>query len=214
VIIKSGRLRDVTGLIGKAEARDILRAHQGTLLGCYDLSWESWKKIEKGIVRVAPRYRATSRANLFYDLLTEQIEAAFADTAGVSMSRRLGFLTLTFDGRLVVRFKKFRGKSLKTSQIMTFQQERLSRQELDLGLNVTTIVVGYVLDPLGAELTKIAAACPLEGENVWTLSLDDDEFGQFVLPISLPSSGAPKPIIRSKPGATRKNPKNDSDKGQ
>lgn len=202
----------MTGVISKDEARGILRDHQGTLLGCYDLAWGSWKKIEEGIVRAAPRYRATSRANLFYDLLTEQIEGAFADSEGVTMTRKLGFLTLTFDGRLVVRFKKFRGKSLKTSQIMTFQQQRLSRQELELGLDATTIVVGYVLDPLGTEVTKIAAACPLDGENVWTLNLDDDEFGQFVLPISLPNSGAPKPVIRSKPGKTRKTNKND--KGQ
>lgn len=98
-----------------------------------------------------------------------------------------------------MRFKKFRSKRLKVSQIMTLQQHRLARQELDLGINATTVIAGYLLDTLGTELKQLAVVCPLNGENVWEINLHgeaDGLGGIFTLPV--PDSGAPKPGIRSR----------------
>ncbi|MFF8511676.1 hypothetical protein ACF064_26710 [Streptomyces sp. NPDC015492] len=187
-------------LITEAEARTLLRPHFGALRACFEGAWNDWQELESELVRKAPKFRTTSRANLMYDLLVARLQHAFEDTPGVSFNSNPGFLALTFGDRLVVRFKKFRSKQLKVSQIMTLQQRRLSRQELDLGINATTVIAGYLLDALGTELKKLAVVCPLNGENVWEIDLHSGEAdglgGIFTFPT--PDSGAPKPGIRSR----------------
>lgn len=186
-------------LITEAEARTLLHPHMPVLRACFEGAWEDWQELETALVRKAPKFRTTSRANVMYDLLVARLQQEFADTPGVSFNSNPGFLALTFGDRLVVRFKKFRSKRLKVSQIMTLQQRRLARQELDLGMNATTVVAGYLLDTLGTELRKLAVVCPLNGENVWEIDLHGEAGGLggiFTLPI--PDSGAPKPGVRSR----------------
>ena len=194
-------------LITETEARSLLHAHVPALQGCFDDAWDDWRELEPALVSKAPQYRTTSRANVMYDLLVARITTAFADVAEVTISQKPGFLALTFGGRLVVRFKKFRSKSLNVSQIMTLQQQRLSRQELDLGINATTVVAGYLLDTLGTRLKKTAIVCPLNGENVWTIELDEEEMGGLGGVVMLPNpnsdSGAPKPAVRSRKPQTQ-----------
>lgn len=187
-------------LITEAEARTLLHPHLPALSACFEGAWEDWQELEPALVSKAPQYRTTSRANLMYDLLVSRIQKEFEDTPGVTFTSSRGLFTLTFDSRLVIRFKKFRSKALKTSQIMTLQQRRLAKQELDLGLNATTVVAGYLLDALGTKLKKLAVVCPLNGENVWEIDLHDEANGGLagVAMLPTPDSGAPKPAVRSR----------------
>ncbi|WP_411091309.1 hypothetical protein [Streptomyces sp. 049-1] len=186
-------------LITEAEARTLLHPHLPALRACFEGAWKDWQEVEPAVVSKAPQYRATSRANVVYDFLVSRIQREFEDTPGVTFNSHPGFLAVTFDGRLVVRFKKFRSKSLTVSQIMTLQQRRLASQELDLGLNATTVIAGYLLDSLGTELKKLAVVCPLNGENVWEIDLHG-EAGSMAGVVTLPTgdSGAPKPGVRSR----------------
>ncbi|MFC5801323.1 hypothetical protein [Streptomyces formicae] len=192
-------------LITEAEARTLLHPHLPALRACFENAWEDWRELEPALVRKAPQYRTTSRANVMYDLLSARLVDEFADEPGVTFNTNAGFLALTFGGRLVVRFKKFRSKSLKVSQIMTLQQRRLARQELDLEMNATTVIAGYLLDTLGANLKKLAVVCPLNGENVWEIALDDAAGGLAELvTLPIPDSGGPKkPGVRSRRPQTK-----------
>lgn len=187
-------------LITEAEARTLLHPHLPALRASFEGAWEDWQELEPALVSKAPQYRTTSRANVMYDLLVARIQKEFEDIQGVTFNSHPGFLALTFGGRLVVRFKKFRSKTLKVSQIMTLQQRRLAKQELDLGLNATTVVAGYLLDTLGTELKKLAVVCPLNGENVWEIDLHGEATGGLAGVTMLPTldSGAPKPGVRSR----------------
>ncbi|WP_328977224.1 hypothetical protein [Streptomyces canus] len=191
-------------LITEAEARTLLHPHLPALRACFEGAWEDWQALEPVLVSKAPQYRTTSRANVMYDLVVARVTTEFAETPGVTFNSNPGFLAMTFGGRLVVRFKKFRSKSLNVSQIMTLQQRRLARQELDLGLNATTVVAGYLLDTLGTRLKKLAIVCPLDGDNVWEIELDGEAGGLAeLIPLPGPDSGAPKPGVRSRKPKTK-----------
>ena len=107
-------------------------------------------------------------------LLEAAVAAQAAEAAGgdVALKQKYGALNMTVAGKMVIRFKKFRGRRLRTSGISTRTRNMFLRQEEVLdGMVVTHLVVGYLLDDLEVATEKISMTCPLGGDNLWQLDL-------------------------------------------
>jgi hypothetical protein len=107
---------------------------------------------------------------------------------------------LTFGNKLVLRFKKFSGSRLCTSGITTAQRLEFESQQLYFdGMQVTTIVAGYLLDKLEQQVAKLAVVCPFNGANLWTIDLEiPGQSNAQVVPMGpTQQTSAPSVIIKS-----------------
>ena len=114
-----------------------------------------------------------SRANIVYDYMAANAEKYF-DEIGVTTSHKAGFLEVTFsDENAVLRFKKYKDSSLRTSGIPTAQKLEIDMQQLTFdGMSVTYLVAGYLPDDLGIGLDTVALTCSYGGKAQWQLNLD------------------------------------------
>jgi hypothetical protein len=186
-----------TPLMTEDEARELLAGYLGDLRECLEAGWAGWKKYLKDNPQAAS-HRASTRASIVYDYVVAAAKAKFDGNDDVHVSEARGFLTLTIkQPRIVVlRFKKFASKKLKTSGIPTQQRIEFQNQWVSIdGLDVTNMVVGYLLDKVGSEPIRLAVTCPLGKSVMWAIDLDDDIAG--VQPVNqLPLDDAP--VVRSK----------------
>lgn len=114
-----------------------------------------------------------SRANIVYDYMAANAEKYF-DEICVTTSRKAGFLEVTFsDENAVLRFKKYRDSSLRTSGIPTSQKLEIDMQQVTFdGMSVTYLVAGYLPDDLGIGLDTVALTCSYGGKALWQFDLD------------------------------------------
>ena len=181
-------------LLTQEDAEAILAPHRAALFSFLREGWGDWHKVVAAAPMLATS-RATSRANVVYDRVTERAETYF-EGQGIHTTRARGFLAVSLgEGRLVLRFKKFQGKSLRTSGIPTAQRLEIERQQVALdGLVSTYVVVGYLPDDLGVDLDVLAVACTYNGSLVWQIDLRDDATAA-VAPVRVTSPQGP--IVRS-----------------
>ncbi len=175
------------------EAERIIGPHMEDLGKLFAVAWSSWKSLPPDVV--ARRTRRT-RAMWLHDDLSEEARRLFESKPGVHVSERRGFLTLTFENKIVMRFKKFRSGSLRTSGVMTVQRMEFESQQLTLpGLGpVTTTVAGYLLDSLEREFKRLAIVCPLNGDNVWEIDIPIPGTGGQTVPLA-PNSPVTSPVV-------------------
>jgi hypothetical protein len=114
-----------------------------------------------------------SRANIVYDYMASNAEKYF-DEIGVATSRKAGFLEVIFsDDNAVLRFKKYKDSSLRTSGVPTAQKLEIDRQQVTFdGMNMTYLVAGYLPDDLGLGLDAVALTCNYDGKAQWQFDLD------------------------------------------
>jgi hypothetical protein len=156
------------GLLSQEEAVALLGAHAGTLRDCIDRAWARW--LDHPDQATASR---RTRACIVYDYIGEEVEKAFDGVPGISLGRRYGSLHMTVESTAVIKFKKFRGRGLRTSGIATNARNRFLAQTAVLdGLVITNLVVGYLLDPIEQAPAVIAVTCPTDQGNLWALDLD------------------------------------------
>ncbi|MBP2704376.1 hypothetical protein JOL79_11185 [Microbispora sp. RL4-1S] len=160
-------------VISKEDALRILGHHLDDIITVVTAGWTDWKGVQQEAPRWALRKSARTRASWVNDAMAEKAREVFADKPGVHMTEKRGFITLTFENTLILRFKKFRGKRLRTSGIPTQQRLDFENQQVAIeGITVTSIVAGYLLDRLELEQERLAITCPLGGENLWVIELE------------------------------------------
>ena len=188
-------------LMTEDDAAVLLAPHRAALASFLLTGWADWIKLVEQNPMLAT-VRNTTRANVVYDRVTELAEAYF-DAEGVTTTRSKQFLAVTLaDGRLVLRFKKFKGRSMRTSGIPTTQRLEIEAQQVELdGMAVTHLTVGYLPDDLGVELDLTAVVCSFNGRPLWSIDLDAAETGS-VVPVK--STKPVGPTVRSTRPAARK----------
>ncbi len=162
-------------LLSKGDAEALLEPHLVALRECVERGWADWHQAVHDAPFLATS-RATSRANVVYDRISQRAEEYF-DAQGVPTSRRRGFLTVALgDGRLILRFKKFRNGALSTAGIATQQRLAIEYQQPAFdGLQQTHAVVGYLPDDIGIGLEVVAVACTYASKVIWDIDLFGEE---------------------------------------
>lgn len=186
-------------LLSQQDAEAILAPHLGALRGFLEQGWADWRESVAAAPKLAPS-RATTRANMVYDRITLHAEAYF-DEQGVPAVRKGQMLTVSFDdGRLILRFKKFRSRKLGTSGIPTQQRLEFELQQVVLdGTAATYVVAGYLPDELGVGLDVLAIACTYNGRVIWQIDLMDEGLAS-VVPVRVDPPQGP-PVRSTRPAA-------------
>lgn len=179
-----------TELLTQEQAANVLGPHAPFLNACVQRAWARWLK-NPDIAAASKRTRATT----VYDYIAQEVEAAFTGTAGITLVWKHASLHMTVRDTAVIKFKKFRGRRLRTSGIATNARNVFLRQAgvLD-GMVVTHLVVGYLLDDIEQSTERIAVTCPLGKGNLWALDLGAD-FGDG----TGDTSSAPRPLASQDP---------------
>ncbi|MFE4817857.1 hypothetical protein ACFRFU_15830 [Streptomyces sp. NPDC056704] len=191
----------------RASCVRLLQPFQNKFDQCFRDAWDRWqdwlKKLEGSPADVSSR----SRANMLYDFITAEVVKQFIGVEHVRVRKERGFLVLHIQNRVAIRFKKFRGRKLKTSGIPTGQALAFQGQTLEFSSEVepmTHLVAGYLLDSFELDLAKLAITCSLDGEHLWAPIEIIPDAGQGGITIPMPAApgDGPRPVIRS----TRKTP--------
>lgn len=137
-------------LLTEDEIRDVMSPYEERVGKVITRAVERWHELPvRNVVSLSPR----TRASAIHDLIVEEATAAFLGDPGVTVSLKRGTVALVFGGRVAVRFKKVRGRSLRYSVGPTFRQRAIHEQQLPLDgtdLRVTWATAGYRLDAAGA----------------------------------------------------------------
>lgn len=186
-------------VISKEEALAILRDHIDDIIVVLLAGWAEWKELQKDNPEKTATKGARTRATWVSDAMAAKARELFDPKPGVHVSKKHGFVTVTFDNKLVLRFKKFRGKTLRTSGIPTQQRMLFENQQLHLdGMMVTGVVAGYLLDELEQEQAKLAITCPLKGKNEWDIELEIPGGDvQYIAPPAAPKQPTPGVVVES-----------------
>lgn len=174
----------MTELLSQEQAAELLAKHAAALNACVNRAWERWLANPD-----AATASKRTRAATVYDYITQEVERTFASVPGVRLRWKHNSLNMTVDDSAVLRFKKFRGKKLRTSGIATNARNNFLQQAgvLD-GMVVTHLVVGYLLDELEQGTETIAVTCPMGKGNLWALDLGLEFGGEAgdVIPMPAP----------------------------
>ncbi len=187
----------MTEMLSQEQAAELLDQHAPVLNGCIERAWTRW--LANSDAATASK---RTRAATVYDYITQEVEKTFAEVPGVRLKWKHNSLNMTVDDSAILKFKKFRGKKLRTSGIATNARNNFLRQAgvLD-GMVVTHLVVGYLLDDLEQGTAKIAVTCPLGKGNLWALDLGPgfggEAGGTIPMPIAPEDPDQGGTVIRS-----------------
>ena len=153
-----------------------------------------------------PAFRAAmtprARAKAIHDLTVAHARTMLSGRPGLTMTEQPGFLVVTVDDRVGIRYKKF-DDDLGTCGIATTQRRLWNVQEPLMGMHeLTYLVAGYQLDAF-EQLAGAAITCSVGSRVIWYIDapdagLDDGALGS-ILPINPnPNQGQPATIVSSK----------------
>jgi hypothetical protein len=81
------------------------------------------------------------------------------------------FFRYRFGNKIALRFKKFRSRTLKTSNNNTAQTALFQSQQLEYFDSkiqpMTHVVAGYLLDDLAIDIDRLAVTCTMDGQHIW-----------------------------------------------
>ncbi|WP_330272293.1 hypothetical protein OG205_35755 [Lentzea sp. NBC_00516] len=158
-------------LLTRDECESTLSAHAEVLNQCFLTAWERWQEWLPNVKGSPADVSALTRAMALHDFIRAEVIKKFLGVPGVKIKDKRGLLVVCFHDRVVIRFKKFRGKSLKTSgnwnqQTAAFETHQLELPETSVQ-PVTHLVAGYLLDELAAGIEKVAVTCLVDGDHYW-----------------------------------------------
>lgn len=159
-------------LLTQAEAEVLLENHSPALTKVIADGWKRWRQLVKDDAALGAILSNRSRASIVYDCIRHEALRTFDDTESVVVSEDRGFLLLTFEERIILRFKKFRDEKLHTSGTSTRQAYEYAHQTLPGMESLTHLVAGYLPDEVGIELKTAAITCPLGNGLEWIIELD------------------------------------------
>lgn len=185
-------------------AEQLLAPHLDAIRDAVQGGWGDWLEWQQQKVSTA-RIRTTTRANAVYDFVTERMEAYFDGVEGVTTNRRNQYLQVVFPGDqiVVLRFKKFRNRQLRTSGIPTEHRLAVEAQAATFeGLEATYITAGYLPDAAGTALERVAITCTYYDQLLWAFDLEPEE---LVVPEPMREVEPEAPAVRStRPAAKKK----------
>ncbi len=159
---------DIPSLV---QAKKILGPYFPMLVKIISDAWQHWHTMTGYDSRFARATSRRTRASTINDFMADFAREYLDGKPGVALSDSTGFLTASFEGLLVLRFKKLTFDS-RTSRNKTRQQEQFLVQiSLPNYPEEMHLTVGYVLDRLGIKLEDIRLACEVKKDVVWRLSL-------------------------------------------
>jgi hypothetical protein len=198
-----------TRILSREQAIEILSPHLQAIEDCIKEAWKQWERFGEIAPELRKPFNAAERAMFIYRHIVENAKHKFCEIEGVQISEKRGFLSLIFDGKLVLRFKKF-DRGLRSSGIPTRQYEIWKSQQMMPGFEQTRIIGGYRVDSLKRSLFDIHITCPIGSQNEWSfelqkgLSVDVEKI--------IPESSEERSIVRAK-GAEAKKVRKDSKAG-
>ena len=159
-------------LLSADEAQKILDPHIEDLRACLRIGWDAWQTLTDEMPVVGVRTSNRTRAGIVYDAIATEARKRFHNRPGVHVMSELGFLIVIFDGRLALRFKKYRS-GLRTSNVATHQQLSFSWQaEMDgMPPAATKVVAGYLLNHLQDDIARMAITCSFGPDLRWTIDI-------------------------------------------
>ena len=175
------------------EAKAILSPHLEKIGSSINLGWRQWLALLKQDSELGVMISNRTRANLVYDFIRYQAVKAFDGCSDIQISDNRGFLLVTFNNKIILRFKKFRDRKLRTSGIPTQQRREYASQVLPGMEALTHLVAGYLVDEAGLGLDRAAITCSLDEDQLWVLELD----------LGLGDVGVPTPVAPLPPGPQR-----------
>jgi hypothetical protein len=175
-------------VISRDTADLIIRPHQDAISSCLYNAWDRWR--DDTVLPTA--VRAGTRANLVYDYAVDEAWRILNGRDGLTLTEQRGFLLVSIEEKLLLRFKKFR-TGLATSGIPTGQQQLFAWQQLTLDQmpEMTKIVAGYLLDDFQRDIARAAITCSIGARRVWTIDLPRRGEGASI--VELPRASAPLP---------------------
>ena len=185
-------------LLSADEAQAILDPHIDDLRACLSAGWRAWQALCEAIPVARVRTSNRTRAGIVYDAAVAEARMRFLNKPGVHLMSRLGFLVVVFDGRLVLRFKKYR-HGLRTGGIPTHQQLSFAWQaEMDgMPPAATKVVAGYLLNRLQDGIARMAITCSVGPNLRWCFDIADAAAAAASpTPMPAPShAGGPSPPV-------------------
>ncbi|MBD0735284.1 hypothetical protein [Streptomyces sp. CBMA29] len=162
----------MTQTLSKEAAEGVLEKHSLGLTKVIAAGWSRWRELVKQDPGLGSILSNRSRASIVSDCIRHEALVVFDGAEDVTVSEDRGFLLLTFNEKIILRFKKFRGATLRTSSVPTQQALEYAAQTLPGMESLTHLVAGYLPDEVGIDLKKAAITCP-EGNGVnWIIELD------------------------------------------
>jgi hypothetical protein len=195
----------ITEPLSRVECRDILSPHLTTLEQCFAVAWTRWTAWLAALDGSPTDVSARTRANALHDFIAKEAEVRFMGAKGVQVKRKRGLLVITIADRVAIRFKKFRGKTLRFARNATRQTAAFDSQQLvltdDALQPMTLLVAGYLLDGLESGIDTIAVTCSVDGDHFWApIQVTGADTVQTAPARQLPTTDptAAKPGVRSK----------------
>ncbi|MFB7472933.1 hypothetical protein [Kitasatospora sp. NPDC056184] len=162
----------MTEPLSALEAELILSPHLEKIGGSIDLGWQQWLSLLKQDSELGVMISNRTRANLVYDFIRYQAVKSFDNCEDVQVSDNRGFLIVTFNNKIILRFKKFKDRKLRTSGIPTQQRREYASQVLPGLEALTHLVAGYLVDEAGLDLDRVAITCSVDDDQLWVLDLN------------------------------------------
>ena len=146
------------------------------LAACIQGGWGKWEELGRRAPDLQIPLNAFARAIIVHNHITDLARKAFADDPGVHVGDNRGFLVLTIEEQLVIRFKKYKNGNFTTSNIPTQQQLQFEYQLQLSGMppEATKLVAGYLLDELQTSIGTIAITCRVGPDLQWMLDISDE----------------------------------------
>ncbi|MEU8631129.1 hypothetical protein AB0C38_03100 [Amycolatopsis sp. NPDC048633] len=190
--------------LDRDRCRELLAPHLQDLQEIFLTAWTRWQNWVAEVPGSPNDVSTRSRASSLHDFIAAAAETRFLGTPGVTVARKRGLLVLRFNDKLVLRFKKFRGKSLKTSSNATQQTLTFDAHQLELAdmavQPVTHLTAGYRLNDLATAMSQLAVTCSVDGDHYWA-PIDISEIASVhTAPITSVTTTDPtviKPGVRS-----------------
>jgi hypothetical protein len=183
----------VASVISQERAEEILAPHLNAVGSCLFNAWDHWRGTDLPL-----SVSARARANLVYDFAVGEARTVLEGREGLVLTDERGFLAVNVEEKLLLRFKKYRGKGLATSGISTLQKRLFDHQQLSIaGMEqVTGIIAGYELDEFQRDIKRVAITCRMGTNLIWTIDVARPD-ASGVVRIGTPDQPRPKTEVRS-----------------
>ncbi|WP_433268981.1 hypothetical protein ACQPZF_05680 [Actinosynnema sp. CS-041913] len=158
-------------LLTRTQCEETLSNHVSVLNECFQSAWERWRDWLPQVKGSPADLTAHARARVLHDFIRAEVKRRLLGKPGVQIKESRGLLVVRIRDRVVIRFKKFSGKALKTSGNWNQQTAAFDAHHLELSEDelqpITHLVAGYLLNELEAGIEKVAITCLVEGQHFW-----------------------------------------------
>lgn len=172
--------------ISSDEAKTVLDPHLPLLARSLHEGWNYWVQYRDCGEPYAIPLDPSAVAMLVNRYIWHRIYHNFKDVPGVRFDTVRGQRILVIGDKLTIRFKKFDDR-LRSRNIPTKQQ-----QAFDLQLPLIDVppcprlTFGYVLDPLQANIDRLAVTLPLGKALAWSFIIPEVETEIEIMPLRMP----------------------------